>query len=330
MKEQNIFIGNTSANGIYHYKFKNGKIYKKYMTSDFERCTYLVNDNQYLYGVIEIAGTKEENYGYIVAYKKENEKLINIDKKPSYGKGPCHIEIDKENNMLFISNYIDGCLSIIKKEYNGTLGKKIYSNINNDKMSHLHCVKKIMNKSFFISVDLGANLIIAYEIKEEEIIEVSRLKLNSETDPRHIVIGKDLIYVVTERSCELYILKFQNRRLKLIDVVSILPDNTIKNEDYTGCAIKLSKNLKNIYVSVRGHNSISVFKVQKENVKMIQNIYCGGDVPRDLELDKTNKYLFSANQNSSDISIFKRNKFNGKLKYLYKEEVINPTCIIAE
>ena len=330
MKEQNIFIGNTSSNGIYHYKFKNGKIYKKCMTNDYEKCTYLANDNKYLYGVIEIAGTEEENYGYIVAYKKENGKLINIDKKPSYGKCPCHIEIDKDNKMLFVSNYIDGCLAIIKKEDDGTFGKKIYSNINMDKISHSHCTKKLMNNSFFVSVDLGADLITTYEIKKDEIYEVSKVQFEKGTEPRHIAVYKDFIYVVTEKSCKLYVLKFENRELKIIDSVSILPDTIGIEQDYTGCAIKLSKNFKNIYVSVRGHNSISVFKIQNENVKMIQNISCGGDVPRDLELDKTNGYVFVANQCSNDVAIFKRNKFNGKLKYLYKEEVIKPTCIIAE
>lgn len=330
MKKQQVFIGNVSKKGIYHYILKRGRLIKKYETNDFERCTYLVSNKTNLYSVIETSDVKNEGNGYIVSYKKNRGELINVDKKSSYGKGPCHIELNKNNDMLFVSNYINGYLTIVKINRDGTLGEKIYSFVEDKNKSHLHCIKKSLNGKYFFVSDLGENVIIAYEIKNKKIKEISRIKLKLDTQPRHIAVSKKKIYVVTEKSCELYVLGFTNKSLKILEVVSILPDNVKKKENYTGCAIKISKDFKNIYLTVRGHNSVSVFQTNKKRVSMIQNITCSGEVPRDLEIDKSGRYILVANQDSNNIAIFKRNRITGKIEYKYKEEIKSPTCIIVE
>lgn len=329
MKEQNVFIGNTSDEGIYYCKFKNGKLIKKYSTNDFERCTYLIDNETHLYSVIEVSDKNNCQNGYILAYEKNNDKLINIDKKSSYGQGPCHVEISNQKKLLFISNYKDGCLVIMKLNEDGSIGKRIYSHIEDNQKSHLHCIKASIYDEYFFAIDLGKDLIIAYSIKDNRISEVSKLELKKGTEPRHLVVSKDRIYVITEKSCELYILEFKDEKLRIIDSVSILPKYVQKKPDYTGCAIKISKDFKTIYTTVRGHNSISIFKINKKSVKMIQNISCRGNLPRDLSLDKHERYILIANQDSNEISIF-RKKLTGKLSYKCKTTVKSPTCILIE
>ena len=168
MREYNVFIGNTSKNGIYHYKLKNGKLIKKYETNNFERCTYLANNKSYLYSVIEVSDKENNGCGYIISYKKEQDRLIFVDKTSSYGKGPCHIELSEDNRMIYISNYIDGYLTVTKINENGTFGEKIYSFVENYNKSHLHCTKNYMDGKFFFISDLGEDIIIAYEIKDNK------------------------------------------------------------------------------------------------------------------------------------------------------------------
>ena len=109
-----------------------------------------------------------------------------------------------------------------------------------------------------------------------------------------------------------------------------MPKGIEKKEDYTGCAIKITKNFKYLYATVRGHNSVSVYKVNNEKVKMIQNIFCGGNSPRDLEIDKNEKFILVANLEDNQISVFKRNKITGKIKYKRKELIESPTCIVIK
>lgn len=328
MRKQNIYIGNCSKNGIYQYQLKNGKLIKQYKTNDFERCTYLANNNSYVYGVIELQSEKEN--GYIVSYKKDRCKLINIDKASSYGQGPCHIEINHKLQLMFISNYIDGNFTVLKINENGTIGKKIYSNIENKQKSHVHCAKTSIDSKFLFVTDLGIDTIIAYEIYENKIREISRVKLKDNTQPRHIAVSKDRIYVITEKSCEIYTLELINKKLKIINVTSIIPENVKAREDFTGCAIKISKNYKNIYVTIRGSNTISAYKIKGDNLKEIQNVSCMGELPRDLEIDQYGKNVLIANQNSNEITIFRRNRITGKLKYKNKEQIESPTCIIVD
>lgn len=330
MKQCGVFIGNTSKNGIYYYKFRKGNLIKQYETKDFERCTYLANSRCYIYSVIEVSDIENDQCGYILSYKKNKDMLKNINKKSSYGKGPCHIEISKDNKFIYVSNYIDGYVTIFKVNNDGAIGDKIYSSIEDKKESHLHCIKETIDGKFFFVSDLGADLIIAYEVKDGEIQEVSRIKFEKDTQPRHIVVSKDKIFVITEKSCKLYILKFTDKKLEIIDSISILPKKKEKLDNYTGCAIKLSKDHKFLYLTIRGDNSINVYKIKDNFIKLIQNIYCNGDLPRDLEIDKEGKYILIANQNSNDIAIFKRNKITGKIKYKSKEHVNSPTCIIFE
>ncbi len=321
MKGENIYIGNCSKRGIYQYRLEKGKLTKNCDQNDFERCTYLSNEKKYLYGVIE----KED--GYVVSYKKEDDKLNFVDQKSSSGKGPCHVEIDSKNNLIYISNYQDGKVTIFNKESNGEIGEKIYSKVENKEKSHVHCVKMFMKKRFFLMTDLGSDLITAYEIKNEKIEEVSKIRFREGTEPRHIAVSKNKIYVVTEKSCELYVLELKNKKLSIVDKKSIIPSGVIKKDNYTGCAIKISKDFKFLYVTVRGHNSISVFETK--NLKMIQNISCEGDTPRDLELNRAERYILVANQESNDIAVFERNKKTGKIKFVNKESVEKPTCIVA-
>lgn len=329
MKTQDVYIGNTSTNGIYKYKFKNGELIKvdseeKSQTRVFERCTYLALNKKYLYSVVE----KED--GIIVEYQREQNRLKYIEKNLSYGKGPCHIEIAPKNNLLFVSNYIDGYYTIFKINSNGVIGNPIYHKIENKKKSHAHCIKVASNGKFFCVVDLGADLLIVYEIKNNIIKEVDRLKFKNNTEPRHIAICKNIIYLITEKSCELYTIRFKNNKLEILDVKSLLPQNIKIKDNYTGCAIKVTKDFKNIYTTIRGHNSISVFKIKNNKIEMVQNINCGGDLPRDLELDKTENYVLVANSDDNKISIFRRDKKSGKLEFKNSEETESPTCVAID
>lgn len=327
---QKVFIGNCSKNGIYFYKLKNGKLIKENKTNDFEKCTYLANTKKYLYGVLEVQDDNNKKNGYIVSYIKKDKRLQNIDKKSSYGQGPCHIEVNEKNKIILVSNYINGYLTVFKLNDDGSIGEKLFSSLENNQKSHLHCAKAYKNGKFFFTIDLGENLIVAYEVKDDKVKEISRLKLEGNSGPRHMALSKNKLYIITEKSCELYYIKFKNKKLYVIDKISLLPKNIEKKEDYTGCAIKLSKNNKKIYTTIRGHNSISVFKIRGKKLKIIENICCHGETPRDLGIDSKGKYLLVANQNSNEVAIFKIKKITGKLLYKSKEIVESPTCLIIE
>ncbi len=324
MNEQYVYIGNTSKDGINRYLFTGERLKLISTITNTERCTYLAQNKNNLYAV------QETSCGNILAYKKTSEGLTYIGKKSSLGSGPCHIEISNKKKMLFISNYMDGYFTVYKLKEHGEVENIIYNSVNNKKYSHLHCAKVFNNDNNLITVDLGADILNLYEIQEDSLKNIFSLQFPRGIEPRHIAIYNENIFLLTEKSCMLYVLKHIEGKLEILYKTSILPNNHKKQENDTGAGIKVSSDGRYIYTSLRGHNSISVFKYENKKVELVQNILSYGDTPRDLEIDKTQKYLFVANQDSNEIAIFSRNINNGKLDFFNKQKSPLPTCVLSE
>ena len=63
-----------------------------------------------------------------------------------------------------------------------------------------------------------------------------------------------------------------------------------------------------IYVSNRGANTIVVFKVlQDYTLEQIQSIPSEGDFPRDFNFSRDERYLIASNQNTEDLTLYRRN-----------------------
>ena len=179
-------------------------------------------------------------------------------------------------------------------------------------------------------VDLGLNKIIEYEIIYNNfsfnLNQISSISFCNNEKPRHIVLDRfNNLYVITEESCEIFKIKHtRSNKLQICEKQTVLPKETKIKSNYTGCAIKINIEKGYIYVSIRGHNSISVFSI-KNKLNLIQNIHCEGECPRDIELSEDGKYLICANQITNNISIFEID--NGFLTFKNKYDINTPTCI---
>ena len=210
-----------------------------------------------------------------------------------------------------------------------SLGKLIFSK-DFTKHSHIHCVQLSADGNYLFITDLGDDKLLAYKIIYNGIsfnLEYcSQYNFSEGSQPRHFVINKDDIFLVTEASCELYHFTFSEiDGFKFLEKFSILTDNVTLSVDYTGCAIKLSEDKRFLYISIRGLDNICVFSVTP-HLELKQHISCYGKTPRDLFV--LNNSLLCANQNSNSISIFDINKKTGELCYNNIFNIEHPACII--
>ena len=318
MKSQNVYIGNSSCNGIYHYKLMKGSLIALGNLCNIEKCTYLCKRDNRLYGVIENLD------GEIFSYNIENEELKRVKTKRSC---PCHISISEDGKYLFVSHYKDGYKQIYEVKPDGTIGKMIFEDVQDTKKSHTHFMKEY-NK-YLYSVDLGTNCIEIYDIRHK-INQISKLNFEEDIQPRHLCFYKDYIFVIAEKGCRAYTLKFENNQLKILCSISLLPDEEEKKSTYTGCAIDISKDGKYLYTTIREHNSISVFKNTNGNLKLVQNISSNGELPWDIKVNGNDKHVIVANASSDNVCIYERNKFNGKIKYMYESCMNAPSCILID
>lgn len=315
--QNNIFIGNSCSNGIYHYKLVNESLIALKNIIGIDKCTYLCKYQNFLYGVLEHCD------GQIFSYDLCNNKLqkININ-----GSGPCHISISKDGRYLCISNYVDGHKQVYKVNDNGTIGSQLFFEDAKSEKSRSHYMA--VYNGLIYAVDIGESCINVYNLNEDNRL-VTSVYLGENVEPRHLCFHNDFIFAVTEKSCRLYTLKMFNNKLDIVSFRSILPKFEEQKDTYTGGAIKISDDGKFIYVTIRNHNSISVFKNNNGKIKFIQNVSSHGELPWDVEIGNKGKNILVANSLSNDVCVYKRNRHSGKIKFVSSSSMNSPSCILV-
>ena len=324
---EQLYIGGYSDKGINICKFCNGKIESVSISNPISNPSFLHLNNSILYAVLENEKHNEEYGGGVAAFKINENELQLINAKCTNGVAPCYLTTDKKREKLFVASYGDGSICIHKLESSGEIGEIICEKKYNN--AHMHFIKLMKNEQYVFMVDLGMDLIRIYK-NGKEIEENSIIKIEKKSEPRHFITSKDekYLYLVTEHTNMLYVYSMKdNTEIELIQKLSTLPIN-VKTESFAG-AIKISKDEKYLYVSNRGHNSISVFSINNSKAELIQNISCGGDFPRDIALNNTEEYMLVANQKSNNVTVLKRNAENGKLSLTDEDFIVgNPACIL--
>jgi len=318
MKGQNVYIGNSSCNGIYHYKLINGSLIAFGTIGDLDKCTYICKRGNNIYGVCE------KDDGEIFSYNVESGAIKTVK---TNGSGPCHISASEDGKYLFVSDYKDGYKHIYITNENGEIDKKILCERIDEKLSHEHFMK--MHNDYLYAVDIGKGCIEIFSIDNGMKLQ-AKYDFDNGVEPRHLCFFDENIFAITEKSCKLYSLRIEKENIKIIDEISLLQDNVEILNDYTGCAIKVSDDGKYVYATIRGHNSVSVFKNANGSLKLIQNISSYGELPWDIEIDNNGEYILVANAASDEVCTYKRNKYNGKLKFYCKCSMNSPSCILVD
>ena len=323
MKKHNLLVGTYSDCGVHKLSFENGILTPITSNSNFKDCSYLYKYNDVIFNVVE--GPDYES-SLIVS---RNRELSTINSLNVNGSSPCYICVDKYRSLIYIANYTNGSFSVFSLSSDNSLDKLIfYKTFTNH--SHIHCVELSSDNNFLFITDLGDNKLFAYKIifdkNSFDLEPVSQYDFKNNTQPRHFVIDNNNIFLVTENSCELYHFIFSEANgIKLLEKVSLLPDNMEKLENYTGCAICFGKDKKLLYVSIRGLDNICIFSISP-TMKLKEHISCYGNTPRDLFI--IDDYLLCANQTSNSISIFDINKNTGELLLNNVFNIEHPAHII--
>jgi 6-phosphogluconolactonase len=227
----------------------------------------------------------------------------------------CHLCLD--NSDVFIVNYLSG--NIVK---NGEVitqrkGKSVHPTRQTE--PHTHFVDKTPD-GYLAVCDLGTDALAFYD---KNLQLISEIKVPRGYGIRHLTFAKDgrYIYAVNELVPSISIFSYKGGKAELTNTVKI----DCKNEKANGAAIRLSKDGKYLYISLREENVICVYEINDENLTLIQTMDCGGDSPRDFNI--FGDYLFCANEKSNSITLFRLDNCENADE---KEVVMlkNPLCIL--
>ncbi|MGM0167415.1 6-phosphogluconolactonase [Enterococcus sp. AZ135] len=285
--------------------------------------TYLTKSkNDFLYSV-----TSRDDQGGLSSYDPQNKFLNAVTEE---GASPCYVAVDEVRQLVYGANYHKGELNTYKIKPDGSLEaaaalfhKEPTGPHKNQDKAHTHYTDLTPDQRLAVC-DLGTDRLYTYDVSETgEVDEVAVYVAEPGTGPRHLVFhpSGDIAYLFGELDISVSVLAYDKTDGSFTQKqkVSTLPKEF--DGENGGAAIRVSNDGRFLYASNRGHNSIAVFAIAEDglSIELIQNISTEGDFPRDFALSPDNKYVVAANQNSDNLTLYRRDNENGLLTMIQKD-----------
>jgi len=333
------YTNKSASKGIYVYNFDpgTGKLTSLGVAAESEDPSFLAlhPSGKYLYAVNEIDHFGAQKSGAASAFSIDQKtgKLTLLNQAATRGAGPCHISLDKSGKFALVANYDGGSVTSFPVHDDGTLGAAADfvqhhgSSVNKERQEgpHAHWIGTSPDNHFALAADLGLDEVLIYHFNSAKGTLTPNnppyAKVNPGAGPRHVAFhpnGK-FAYVLAELedSVTAFAYKASNGSLSPLQTVSAL--STLR-KDYKGpkeaAEIAVHPNGKFLYASNRGGmDTISVFSINpaKGTLNLKNEYPTMGKTPRNFAIDPTGKFLLAANQESSNIVVFRIDSTTGAL-----------------
>lgn len=323
-------------------------------TTDIVNPSYLavVARRGLLYATSEVFGEPE---GKVSAFGVEPDTgtLRLINRQSTRGSLTAYCNVDREASMVFVANYghetaeetprqqavsfavlDDGSLTPASSAFvhagNG-------SRPDRQSVSHAHCAVPSPDNRFAIVTDLGTDELVTYRINAGqgrlEPSGVPRLHLKAGAGPRHFVFHPDGVtaYVVNELDSTVCRLAYSPDRgaLRVLDTVDALPGRAGEGQP---ADLQIDADGRFLYASVRGVDSIVVYRLEQGTGKIESASVCGagGKTPRSFALSPSGRFMLVALQDSDAVIVLRIDPVTGApAEQVDRMTVGTPMCVKA-
>ena len=338
--------------GIYSVLFdtETGQFSHPILATSTSRPTFLVlhPKGRVLYATTDNHGCKGSGSEVPESFSisPDSGKLQPLDKQIGPNVPRVHAAVETTGRSLYMVSYQEGTIESFPLSLDGSPLKPA-SIIRNhgplgprrdrQEASHPHGVTISPDGRHLYVCDLGLDRIYCYRTDHE----TSRLTPEAPaftqtppgTGPRHLALSGDghFLYALGELSNSVltYACDPTTGALSLLQIVSTLPpDFTAPNTD---AEIMLHPNGSFVYVSNRGHDSITTFKRDSSTglLTWLETVPSGGAHPRHFSVSQDGSWLICANRDSNNLVSFRVNPSSGRLSACHQLAGIpKPTCIL--
>ncbi|WP_245970521.1 lactonase family protein [Pseudochryseolinea flava] len=347
-RKEILYVGTMAvreSQGIYVFKYDpiKAKLTLLQTINDRDSPSFLtVHPNgKFLYAVNRMAVDQTHSeVGSVSAYQIDQKtgKLTLINHVSAFGKGPCHISVDRTGKFAFVSNYHEGNLVVYRLLSDGSLGEvtdsKKYSY--NGKQSHVHCAIPSPDNKFLLVTDLGADKIYKYKLDlvNGRIIPADQPELSVApgAGPRHLTFsmnGKN-VYLAEELTSTIASFSYQpltSSATILQDTLRAIPASY--KDKNSSADIRVDPKGKYVYQSQRGLDALSIFAIGLHGkLKYVGTQSSAGKTPRNFVFTPSGQHLLVANQDTDNVVIFKQDAKTGKLRSTgFEVKVPSPVCL---
>ncbi len=341
--------GDSTSKGVYFSEFDTdtGKLSKPSLAAELDNPSFLAvhPQQQWIYAVNEISEGAGRGRGAVTALRiNADGTLTKINHQPTDGGAPCHCNVDATGTNLLIANYGGGNVSVYPIAKDGSL-QPMSCNIQHEgsssdndrqKAPHAHSINLSSDNKFAYAADLGIDKIMIYQFNPEtHMLSAATPPAALVTPgggPRHFSIHPSGQFAYTNNEMTLVVTAFQRNKedggLTSIQEISTIPKGYEGRKSTAECLVHPTG--KFLYVSNRGHETITVFTIDQETglLTYVENEPTGGNEPRNFFVDPTGKWLLAENQNSDSVFVFSIDQKTGELTKTGDSITVGkPVCI---
>lgn len=220
---------------------------------------------------------------------------------------PCYIL--QKGSYVYTANYHEGNVMVYHLEKGKpTLVKRIENG------NEAGCHQIMLHDTCLLVPCLAQDRIRLFDITHD-FIPAGEILFPKGSGPRHGVFNRShsRLYVVSEWSNELFVFAVRGKEFRLLQIVSVLPDEIQEDENAAAAAIRLTRDERFLYISVRGADIITAFEIKENEAVVLQHVFCGGQHPRDCILSEDERFLLSVNRFAGGIVSMERDEESGLL-----------------
>ena len=349
-----VYIGTytgAKSKGIYAYRMDptSGECTPIGLVAEVKNPSFLAvhPSKKFLYAVSEISDLDGKPTGGVSAYGIDlaRGKLTPLNQQSSKGAGPCHLVVDRSGTTVLVANYGGGSVASLPIGSDGKLGpaasfiqhegKSV--NPQRQEKPHAHSINVDLKNRFAMAADLGLDKVLVYRLDPS----TSTLTPNDPpsasvppgSGPRHFSFHPDgkHAYAINEMLCTVTAFDYDASAGKLTpkQTLATLPDGVSVKPEYSTAEVQVHPTGKFVYGSNRGHDSITVFKVNDDGtLTWLDNTPSGVKTPRGFGIDPSGKFLLVGGQDSAGVAVFRIDPSSGRLSPTGQTlEVGSPVCV---
>ncbi len=203
---------------------------------------------------------------------------------------------------------------------------------------HPHWTGFSPDNRFAFVPDLGLDKVMIYRVDAAK----SRLEPHGHgavpagSGPRHMKFhpsGK-WIYVLNELDLSVSVFDYDAEQgtMKIKQTLPTVPKEQLQKERFKSCSeIRVHPNGKFIYAANRGHDTITVFRVDSVTgtISVVEREFVRGATPRNFNLDPSARWLLAAGQASHTLASFAVDAETGEIAFTGSiVHVPRPICVL--
>ena len=327
----------TNSKGIYvsRLDLASGKLSEAELAGETTNPSFLAvhPSGGFLYAANEVREFEGKEGGSVTGFAVDRKtgKLTLLNAQSSVGRGPAHLTVDRVGKNVLVANYGGGSVAVLPIGSDGMLkphtafmqhtGTSV--NPTRQKGPHAHSINVSPNNRFAYAADLGIDKVMIYRFDADKGTLTANdppfAEVQPGSGPRHFAFHPQgrFAYVINELALAVTAFRADPDRGSLTEIQTIttLPTGESPQPAYSTAEVQVHPSGRFLYGSNRGHNSITVFSIDKNSGQLtfVQNEPTKGDAPRGFGIDPSGRYFLAGNQRSDSVIVYRIDQQTGRL-----------------